>query len=324
MIFGLLLLISLVLGFAFFWLIQIVSDRSQVSKQVDLSSSAVVNVTSEFPPLTNLYSNKLCLDLKETFSTHLYVNKVAYVSLASEDCDSVFISPKNETVSQNSILGHNYMFYWLHGTSFVFIAEFNGTSTMSVFLLNDKRSFDLCMNRITPDKFLKKWVFNISNCGIVRDTGLMRCRFEYTVLNSGYYYICVNSTILYKLQFNISISSLVYNTSRSTTALKCIENQECCLPFGNIVKELHRPTCMFVSTSPLTPDTAGIRMSGISLRVEQRFSVFWYSMVIFLVLISAFFLTVLFYWMTRYKVKNPSVYMRGCILQFNLYGNTET
>ena len=185
---------------------------------------------------------------------------IASNKLSSEDCDSVFISPKNETVSQNSILGHNYMFYWLHGTSFV-----------SVFLLNDRRSFDLWMNCITSEKFLKKWVFNISNCGIVRDTGLMRCCFEYTVLNSGYYYICVNSTIFYKLQFNISISSLVYNTSRSTTALQCIENQECCLPFGNIVKELHRPTCIFVSTLLV------LGYQGISLHVEQQFSIFWYS-----------------------------------------------
>lgn len=253
------LFILFAIGIALFWAFKIIQYRSHISKRQDLSSSAVYNVTSDFP-LSNIFSNRLCLDTQDTHAKKYTVNKLAYMSLAGEDCDTVTASTYNETVSQDSIFGHNYMFYWLSGTTLSFSAEVNGSSVMSVFLLESKRSFDLCTNHITPDMddYLKMWVFNLSNCFLDARTGFMMCKFEYKATKSGYYYICMNTTIEYNLQFNISISTIAYNTSKSKMAMECIPSEECCLPFGSVFREFYHPTCMYITTTPLQPSFSGI------------------------------------------------------------------
>lgn len=315
------LLILLTISIAMFWAIEIIKYRSHIIKNQDLSSSAVYNVTSDFP-LGNVFSNKLCLNMQETHS-EITVNKLAYVSLASEDCDTVTVSTYNETVSQDSIFGHNYMFYWLSGTTVSFFAEVNGSSVMSVFLLESKRSFDLCTNHITPspDEYLKMWVFNLSNCYLVTRTGYMECHFHYKATKSAYYYICVNSTIEYDLQFNISISSLAYNTSKSEMAIECTPSEECCLPFNSVFRELYQPTCMFVTTTPLSPTFSGIKLTEISVRVDQRLEVVWYCVAAFLPLLLVLVATTLLCKATSCKAKNPDINGRQCVLYCSVYNN---
>ena len=290
-----------------------------MSKSVDLSTSEVYDLTSEFP-LSNYYSNHLCLSLNESHSMRFTDEKIASVYLTSEDCNSVSLTTQNETISQrNSILGHNYMFYWLKGTTFSVVVEVNGTSLVTLFLLKSERSFDLCINRLHPEDYLMAWLFSVQNCSIITDTGFMRCRFEYTVQNSGYYYICVNSTILNNLRYNFSISSLVYDQSKSESALECTISEKCCISFKNIFRELHSPTCVFVTTSPLGPTFTGIRLSDISLYVDQRYSVIGYCVVAFIPLATALFLTILFYKVINRKFKNPDAYTKGCTLQCYLF-----
>lgn len=280
------------------------------------------NVTADFPH-SNIFSNRLCLGVQDTHSMTFRVNKLVYVSLTSEECESVSASAYNQTVSQNSVLGHSYMFYWLNGTSLSFRAEVNGSSVMSVFLMQNKRSFDLCMNHFTPEDYLKAWVFNISNCNVVASTGLMACDFRYDVKVSGYYYVCVNSTIEYNLQYNISMSALVYNTSRSRMAVQCTSSEECCLPFEDVFTELYRPTCMFVITTPLSPSFTGIRLTDIlHVRVDQRLSVIWYCIAAFFPLLLVLVCILLLCKLTSRRAKDSNVSDRGCVLYCNVYSNS--
>ena len=245
------------------------------------------------------------------------------MSLLSEDCDAVTVSTNNESVSQDSIFGHNYMFYWLSGTAMSFFAKVNGSSTMSVFLLDSMRSFDLCTNHITPgpEDYKKMWAFNFSNCGLIPETGLMECRFHYEVTKSGYYFICINSTIENDLMFNISISSVAYNTSNSKVAVECMPSEECCVPFDSIFVELYRPTCMFVTTEPLSSAYSGIKLTEISVRVEQRLEVIWYCITALVPVLLIFVGTILLCKTTSRKVKTPDLNGRGCIINCKVYNN---
>lgn len=213
------------------------------------------------------------------------------------------------------------MFYWLSGTTLSFSAEVNGSSVMSVFLLESKRSFDLCTNHITPDMddYLKMWVFNLSNCFLDARTGFMMCKFEYKATKSGYYYICMNTTIEYNLQFNISISTIAYNTSKSKMAMECIPSEECCLPFGSVFREFYHPTCMYITTTPLQPSFSGIKLADISVRVDQRLEVIWYCVAAFIPLLLALVAAILLCRATCCKVRNPDINGRGCILYCNIY-----
>lgn len=316
------LLLLFTISIALFWASEIIKYRSHIIQEQDLSTSAIYNITSDFP-LSNIFSNKLCLDTQDTHANKYTVNKLAYVSLASADCEAVTLSVYNETVSQDSIFGHNYMFYWLGGTNMSFSAEVNGSSTMSVFLMESKRSFDLCTNHITPDpdEYLKMWVFNLSNrnCYLDAETGFMMCKFDYKATESGYYYICVNSTIEYDLQFNISMSSVEYNTSNSKMEVECTPSDECCLPFESVFRELYRPTCMFVKTTPLDPSFSGIKLTGISIHVDQRLVVVWYCVAAFFSLLLLLIAAILLCKATSCKVKHPDINGRGCILYCNMY-----
>lgn len=321
-------LILILLAVTVFWLVEIFKNRSHISVGTDLSASEIYNVTSLFPS-SNIYSNHLCLDIKQTHSTpstNLHVNKVVYVSLASIKCSSVFVSTDNTTLIQNSVLGHSYMFYWLKGTRFSFFAELNGSSVMYVYLLTNRMSFDMCLDHITPQDYLEVWQFTPTShgeffCAIVPTTGLMDCRLEYEIPASGYYYICVNSTMLKNLQYNFTISAQVYNVSRSKTVVQCVASDECCVPFGNVFEELVDPTCVFVVSVPLDPIYSGLRLTDVSLHVDQRMSVVWYCVVAILPLLIVLAVVMLFCRLTARKVKNPNTDARGCVIHCNLYSN---
>jgi hypothetical protein len=311
----------LVVGIAMYWAIEVIKYRSHIMESQDLSSSAVYNITSDFP-LSNIFSTSLCLNSQDAHVKKYTVDKLAHISLAVEDCETVIASTYNESVTEDSVFGHNYMFYWLSGTTVSFDAVVNGSSTMSVFLLESKRSFDLCTNHITPspDDYLKMWAFNLSNCFLTA-TGYMECRFQYETERSGYFYICVNSTIEYDLQFNISITSIEYNISKSRTVTDCVPDKECCLPFKNIFKELYHPTCVFVNTTPLSPSFRGIKLTEITVRVDQRLDVFWYCLAALFPLLLVLVVTIIFCKATRRKFKNPDINGRGCIMYCNIYSN---
>ena len=314
------ILVWLVAGIAIFWSIQLIKYRPDILKKEDLSSSAVYNITSSFPDQINIYSSQLCLSISDSHSKKYYVGKVAYVSLASEDCGSVAVSPYNQTVRQNMLFGHNYMFYWLKGTNVSFRAEVNGSTVMSVFLLNNKDSFNLCLDHIIPDQYLTMWAFNMSNCYLVTSTGLMICRFNFEVASSGYYYICLSSTVEYHLQYNFSIASFTYNTSKSRTAIECVASKECCLPFRDTFSELSHPTCMFVTTRPVSPAFAGVRLTDISVRVDQRSSAVWYCLFALVPLLLLLILTILLCRWTRRKVQHPEINRKGCVIYCYMYG----
>ena len=278
-------------------------------------------MTSSFPEWSNVYSSQLCLSISDSHSKKYYVNKVAYVSLASENCQSVTVSPFNQTVSQNFLFGHNYMFYWLTGTNVSFQAEVNGTTVMSIFILDNKDSFNLCLDHIIPDQYLSMWVFNISNCALVVPTGLMECKFEYEVTSSGYFYICVNSTVLYHLEYNFSIVSHTYNTSKRSRAIECVASEECCLPFSSALREMSQPTCMFVTTRPVSPEFTGIRLTDITVCVDQRSTIVWYCLGVLASLILMLLGTIWLCRVTRRKVRHPEVSQRGCMVYCSVYSN---
>lgn len=314
----LLVLITATLGTAFFWYIEIFKLRPQTSETVDLTTSAVYNVTSDFP-LSNIFSSHLCLSFKKSSSKKYHVDSVAYVTLASETCNLVTTYTKNETVYQDSALEYEkYMFYWLNGTSFSFHAYVNGSSLVSVYLLNDRNAASLCSNHLKPENIVNEWSFNLSNCDLTY-SGLMGCSFSHIIDTSDTYYICVNSTIYAGLSYNISISSTTYNTSASSTALRCTWDKDCCLPFGDLITELDSPTCMFVTTSPLNPAYIGMELVDVHVRVDQRLWVIWNCFFLLAVLFLLLFVTLLFCQLTRYKVKHPDFDPRGCVVQCSVY-----
>lgn len=315
----LLALITMTLSTGVLWYVEIFKFRPQISETVDLTTSAVYNVTSDFP-LSNIFSSHLCLSFKKSSSKKYHMNSVAYVTLVSETCNLVTLSTKNETIYQNSVLEYDsFMFYWLNGTSFSFTAFVNGSSLVSVYLLNNKNAVSLCSNHLTPESIVKEWALDLSNC-VMTYSGLMHCFFNHVINVSDTYYICVNSTIYTGLSYNISISSTTYNTSASKTALECTWDEDCCLPFGDLIAELHNPTCMFVTTSPLNPAYIGMELIDVHLRVDQRLSVIWFCCILLLFLFLLLLMTFLCCQLTRYKVKHPDFDPRGCTVQCNVYG----
>lgn len=332
----LLIFIMAICSFAIFWSVKIINYRSQVAKEIDLSSSVVYDVTSDFSH-GHLYSTQLCLNLTGSHSigahsANYYVDKVAYVSLASEDCDSVLISTKNETISQNSIVGSNYMFYWLNGSAVKFHVEMDiidNSSVVTLLLLNDKAAFDLCLYDLTPDEHIVAiWTFNLntSNCVIVAGKGWILCDFDYSVSVSEWYYVCINRTTrnINSFYYNLTLSSLIYDLSSSTAALQCTKSGECCLPFKDIFSEIYNPTCIYISTTPISPAFTGIRLTDISVYVDQRLTLFWYCIALLGPLLLILMLTLSFCRMTHRIKERDSCYTgRRCVLQCNLYSSKD-
>ena len=307
-----------------FWLVEIIEYRSHISRNKDLSSSAVYELTSDFPR-ANLYSNQLCLTVRgHALPTIFDINKVAYVTLSSEDCQLVSVVAKDEVVSQDSAFGHNYMFYWLNGTYILFRATVNITSTLTVYLYDSKLSFDLCSDHISNDDWLEIWTFDFSkhhSCVLISSLGVMSCEFQFNVTSSGYYYLCMDSTVENGLLYNLTISSIQYDTSQRRTAVQCFPDQECCLSFLSVFEEVSNPTCMFVSTVPLIPTYTGIVLSDVEIRVDQRLSVIWYCVICLVPLLAVLGCGSLLCRITSRKVKNQNVFSRGCVLYCNIYSS---
>lgn len=327
MIVSLLLIISTAIVIGVFWSVQVIKYRSQISTRQDLSTSAVYELTSDFP-LGHIYSNQLCLTVHDHVpTTTLYVNKIAYVTLKSEECESVSVFKQEVTVTQDdAAFSYNYMFYWLNNTILNFQADAGISSRVSIILLDNKESFDWCTNHILPSDYVMKWNFDFndvnSSCSLVPSTGRMVCLFYYALTKSGYYYLCVNSTIQYDLRYNLSISTSQYNTSLSRMAVQCTPERECCLDFQDLFSELSHPTCMFVSTTPLAPAYSWLRLSDVEVRVDQRLSVLMYCGVACLPVLLMLGCVLLLCSLTSCKVKNPSsTITRGCVLHCNIYSN---
>lgn len=309
-----------VLAICVFWSVAIIQYRSHISRQEDLSSSAVYKVSSEFPH-ANLLSNQLCLTVHNRPPPLPYdITKVADVTLASKDCREVTVTTVERVVSQDSKLGHNYMFYWLSGTQLAFNAIINVSSVMSVLLYDNKQSYDWCTSHFRNNDYVMDWTLRLGEyCGLVTQLGLMSCNFEYNITRSGYYYICMDNTIENNLQYNLSISSVVYNITPSSTPLQCTPNVECCLPFHSIFEELRSPNCLFVTTKPLDPAYTGIVLSDVEIRVDQRLDVIWYCVFCLVPLLTLLGCALLLCRMTGRKAKDPNLFSKGCVLHCKIY-----
>ena len=314
--------IAITISIGVFWGVEIFKYRSHISETVDLATSGSYDVTSEFP-LSNIYGNELCLSFEQ--STHTFdISKLSYVSLTSETCSDIAMTVLNESLYNNSPLQYSsYMFHWLRGTSLSIHAIVNGTSLVTIYLLNDRISESYCSMHLEPKNIVKKWMFDFTNCALIDNGGFLNCHLEASINSSGTYYICINTTTYVNPSYYINISSVVYNTSASKMSLECTQGDDCCLPFDTLVSEALHPTCMYISTQPLSPSFLGMKLVNVKLQVGQRLSVIRYCFILLLGLLLILGATVLFYLLTRYKAEHPNFDPRGCTVHCSIYAGKE-
>ena len=302
-----------------FWGWQLFHYRSHISKTVDLATSGAYNVMAEFPR-SNVYGSNLCISFEKTPET-FDITKLAYVTLVSKSCREMATAQRNEVIQHSSLLQYNsYMFHWLQGTTFWVDITVNGSSLVSIYLLDDRASENFCSNHLKPDNVVMKWMFDFSSCNLNYAKGYMNCHFNYEINKTSTYYLCINTTIDVDLSYNITISSVVYNTSASKTSLECVQGDSCCLPFDDLLSEIFHPTCMFISTQPLSPAFIGMELVNVNLEVGQRLSVFWYCSIALVVLIFILVSSLCLCRLTQYRVNHPDFNPRECTIHCSLYG----
>ncbi len=205
----------------------------------------------------------------------------------------------NESFSHSSDLQDtSYMFHWHHGTSFSLYIS--GSLPVNIFLLND--------------------IVAESYCSSLNFTKPQTVRLDCTINNTDTYYLCINTTIYTELTYNMTISSVVYNTSSSKLSLDCTQGDSCCLPFDGFLSEALHPTCMYVSTQPLDPSFIGMELVNVNLHVSQRLGVIFYSLELLLALLLILVISVLYYLVILYRVKHEDFNPRSCSINCSLYG----
>ena len=315
----LLVAVVFVVGVSLAWIVQLFLLRSHISQTVDLATSGVYNVTSSFPQ-SNIYGSGLCVSFSQAEHDPVHTGELAYVSLISKACTDLRTTLRNETLVQNSALQYNsYMFHWHHGTQFSMAARVNGTSMVTIYLLKDRVSEMYCSKHLKPENIVDKWTLDIPTC-YLNYRGYLDCRINYFINSTSTYYICINTTIYVMLSYNITISSVVYSTSASKTRLECVQGDSCCLPFDGLLSEIFHPTCMFISTQPLSPAFIGMELVNVNLEVGQRLSVFWYCSIALVVLIFILVSSLCLCRLTQYKVNHPDFNPRECTIHCSLYG----
>ena len=304
-----------------FWTIEIFKQRPNISKTMDLATSGIYNLTSVFPS-SNVYGTEICLSFEHSASQTIQVGHLAYVTLISENCrDVTAITYRNESLFMNSALQYNsYMFHWHKGSFFRLYAKVNGSSTTTIYLLNDRVSDMYCSKHLKPNFIVKQWSLNLTYCNLNWKAGYFDCFLDYAIETTNTYYLCINSTIYTQLSYNMTISSVFYNTSSSKLSLDCTHKDSCCLPFNNLLSEAVHPTCMYVSTQSLDPSYIGMELVNVNLLVSQRLSVVFYSLILLVALLLILLVTFLYYLTVLYKVKHSDFNPLGCTIYCSLYG----